>query len=194
MGFGSLLQITNKMLRRNLLAELMERWSCEKRAFVLLPGEIKITLMDVVLILGLRVTGGPVILKEDAPFLDLEREYGAALWNRKITVSSIEERLDSLGEADDEDFTRSFLLFTFGIFLFPNANGKVDSRYLSFLEDLDKVSSFAWGAAVLEDIVNWLCRRKDANAQCIGGCLIFLQVSLVKISILYIFFSWCLNT
>lgn len=177
MGFGSLLRISNKMLRRNLLVELMDRWCCKKQAFVLLPGEIKITLKDVALILGLRVLGEPVILKEDIPFINLESEYGAALWNRKITVASIEDRLDSLGEADNEDFIRSFLLYTFGIFLFPNANGKVDSRYLYFLNDLDKVNSFAWGAAVLEDIVYWLTKRKEANAQCLGGCLIFLQVS-----------------
>lgn len=177
MGFGSLLRISNRMLRRNLLVELMDRWCCKKQAFVLLPGEIKITLKDVALILGLRVFGEPVIFKEDTPFINLESEYGAALWNRKITVASIEERLDSLGEADNEDFIRSFLLYTFGIFLFPNANGKVDSRYLHFLSDLDKVNSFAWGAAVLEDIVYWLTKRKEANAQCLGGCLIFLQVS-----------------
>ncbi|XP_074358547.1 uncharacterized protein LOC141697887 isoform X1 [Apium graveolens] len=176
MGFGSLLRISNKMLRRNLLVELMDRWCCKKQAFVLLPGEIKITLKDVALILGLRVLGEPVILKEDIPFSNLESEYGAALWNRKITVASIEDRLDCLGEAYNEDFIRSFLLYTFGIFLFPNANGKVDSRYLYFLSDLDKVYSFAWGAAVLEDVVYWLTKRKEANAQCLGGCLIFLQV------------------
>ncbi|KAK1398118.1 Aminotransferase-like mobile domain containing protein [Heracleum sosnowskyi] len=175
-GFGSLLRLSNKILRRNLLVELMDRWCCKKQAFVLLPGEIKITLKDVALILGLRVIGEPVILKEDTPFINLESEYGAALWNRKITVASIEERLDSLGEVDNEDFIRSFLLYTFGIFLFPSANGKVDSRYLYFLNDLDKVNSFAWGAAVLEDIVYWLTKRKEANAQCLGGCLIFLQV------------------
>lgn len=157
------------MLRRNLLAELMERWSSEKQAFVLLPGEIRITLRDIVLILGLRVIGDRVILKDDAPYSDLEKEYGAALWCRKILISSLEERLDALGDTANEDFARSFLLFTFGIFLFPNANGKVDSRYLSFLDDLDKVNSYAWGAEILEVIISWLSRRKATNVQCIGG-------------------------
>lgn len=143
------------------------------------------TLKDVALILGLRVLGEPVVLKEDTPFIKLESEYGAALWNRRISVASIEDRLVSLGEADNEDFIRSFLLYTFGIFLFPNANGKVDSRYLYFLNDLDKVSSFAWGAAVLEDMVYWLNKRKETNAQCLGGCLIFLQVRLPTV-LLYI--------
>lgn len=175
-GFGHLIQMPYQSLSRNLLAELMDRWNCEKRAFLLVPGEITITLMDAFVILGLRVTGDPVILKESEPFSELERYYGAVVWNRKIPIAAIEERLDSLGEIANDDFIRSFLLFILGTVLFPNANGKVDSRYLSLLQDLDKVCHRAWGAAVLENVVDWLCKRRETNAQYVGGCLIFLQI------------------
>ncbi|XP_015164594.1 uncharacterized protein [Solanum tuberosum] len=175
-GFGNLLLIQTQMLSKNLLVELMERWDYEKHAFVLPPGEITISLLDVALILGLRVTGSPVLLREDTPFLDLEREYNVALWNRKITVASLEQRLDSLAETNNEDFVRSFLLYMFGTFLFPNTNGKIDSRYVYLLRDIDKVNSFAWGAAVLADVFHWLCRRKKEKLQYVGGCLIFLQI------------------
>ncbi|KAH0752520.1 hypothetical protein KY285_005668 [Solanum tuberosum] len=175
-GFGNLLLIQTQMLSKNLLVELMERWDYEKRAFVLPPGEITISLLDVALILGLRVTGSPVLLREDTPFLDLEREYNVALWNRKITVASLEQRLDSLAETNNEDFVRSFLLYMFGTFLFPNTNGKIDSRYVYLLRDIDKANSFAWGAAVLADVFHWLCRRKKEKLQYVGGCLIFLQI------------------
>ncbi|CAK9144471.1 unnamed protein product [Ilex paraguariensis] len=131
--------------------------------------------MDVALILGLRVIAKPVILKEDEPFSDLERLYGATVWNRKITVASIEERLESLGGRDDADFTRSFLLFVFATLLFPKTNYKVDSCFIPFLRDLDKVKDFAWGAAVHEEVLNWLCRKKETNVQYVGGCLIFFQ-------------------
>ncbi|CAI9758846.1 unnamed protein product [Fraxinus pennsylvanica] len=179
-GFGYLLLIPNQLLCKNMLVELMDKWNPKKCAFTLPPGEITITLLDAALILGLPVTGNPVILREDVPFSDLEREYGAVLWNRKITVAALEERLKSYGEADDEDFTRTFLLFTFGTLLFPNSNGKVDSRFLSLLQDLSKVSQFAWGAAVLEDLFNWLCKRKEKNVQYVGGCLILLQIWLYE--------------
>ncbi|RVX00671.1 Protein MAIN-like 1 [Vitis vinifera] len=96
MGFGHLLEMPIQTLNKNLLVELMERWSCEKHAFILLPGEITITLMDVALILGLRVMGDSVVLKEDEPFSDLEKEYGATISNRKIMVSSIENKLESI--------------------------------------------------------------------------------------------------
>ncbi|KAK6266418.1 hypothetical protein QUC31_017255 [Theobroma cacao] len=175
-GFGNLLLIPNQMLSKNLLVELMERWHSEERGFMLLPGILKITLMDVALILGICVIGDPILLREDEAFSDLESDYGAALWKRKITVASLESRLDSLGEAVNEDFVRTFILFMFGTLLFPNANGKVDSRYLSFLKNLDDIGHFAWGAAVLEDIFMWLNKRKESNVQYVGGCLILLQI------------------
>nr|GME08687.1 serine/threonine-protein phosphatase 7 long form homolog isoform X3 [Ipomoea batatas] len=164
-GFGNLLLIPNQMLCKNLLVELMERWNCDKSSFVLPHGEITISLMDVVLILGLRVTGNPVSIGDNTPFLNLERGYGAVLWNRKITVASVEERLESLGETDDDDFLRLFLLYMFGTLLFPTTNGKIDSRYVYLLRDVDNVDQFAWGAAVLEDI--WCYEHIDIARPCL---------------------------
>lgn len=176
-GFGNLLRIPNQTLNKNLLAELMRRWSTVKHAFILPPGEIRINVMDVALILGLRVVGAPVILDGDRPFIHLQREYGAETWNQKITVASLKSRLNSLGEICNDDFVRTFLLYAFGTFLFPNANGKVDSRFLYFMKDTDGICEFAWGAAVLEDVLMWLDRRKEMTVQYVGSCLAFLQVS-----------------
>ncbi|XP_021910592.1 uncharacterized protein LOC110824318 isoform X2 [Carica papaya] len=175
-GFGNLLLMPNQMLSKNLLVELMERWSTENQAFMLLPGAITITLMDVALILGLHGFGNPVILSEDEPLSDLERDYGATSLKRKITVASLESRLNSIGEAAVDDFIRTFLLFTVGTLLLPSANGKVDSRYLLLLQNMDDICHFAWGAAVLDDMIMWLNRRKETNVHYVGGCLIFLQV------------------
>ncbi|KAL5550609.1 hypothetical protein UlMin_000785 [Ulmus minor] len=176
MGFGNLLLVSNQTLNKKLLVELMARWSSEKQAFILHSGEIRITLMDVALILGLRVVGLPVLLKDNEPFSDVEREYGAVLWKRKIKIAFLEERLESLDGKCNDDFIRTFLLYAFGTFLFPNSNGQVDSRYLSFLKNVDSISQFAWGTAVVQDILQWLTRRKDRNVQYVGGCLLFLQI------------------
>ncbi|XP_057971276.1 protein MAIN-LIKE 1-like [Malania oleifera] len=175
-GFGNLLLIPNLTVSKKLLVELMERWNCKKHAFILSPGEITITLLDVALILGIRVIGEPVVLKDDEPFSELEREYGAVIWKRKVTVASIESRLESFSGVASDDFVRTFLLFMFGTFLFPNASGKIESRYLSFLKDLGTVHQYAWGAAVVEDLFKWLCKRKEMNVQYVGGCLILLQI------------------
>nr|KAJ0190794.1 hypothetical protein LSAT_V11C800433110 [Lactuca sativa] len=175
-GFGHLLQIPSHVLRRTQLIELMETWNIERQSFIFPSGDITITLLDVVLILGLRVIGQPVILKEDTPLTNLEIEFGSSVQNRFITVDSLKDRLESLGERADSSFVRVFLLYCFGTLLFTSGNGKVDSRYLLFLEDLDYVSSFAWGAAVKEDLHECLTQWKSKRTNSVRGCLILLQI------------------
>ncbi|KAK7390221.1 hypothetical protein VNO78_25520 [Psophocarpus tetragonolobus] len=174
-GFGNLLSVPNHTLNKVFLTELMDAWRCESRAFMLpFGGEIRMTLLDAALILGLPVAGNAVNLTEEEPLSDLEVSYGATKGRRKVAMSFLENRLDSIGDVASEDFVRSFLLYTIGTFLASN-DGKVDSRFLQFLVDLEEVSGFAWGGAVVEDLCQWLDKRKELNVQYVGGCLIFLQ-------------------
>ncbi|RDX69472.1 Protein MAIN-LIKE 2, partial [Mucuna pruriens] len=174
-GFGYLLSVPNHSLNKLFLTELMDAWSCESRAFALRSGgEIGMTLLDAALILGLPVAGNPVNLTEEEPFSDLEELYGATKAKRKVAMSFLENRLDSIGDVVSDDFVRSFLLYTIGTFLASN-DGKVDSRFLCFLADLGEISGFAWGGVVVDDLCQWLDKRKEHNVQYVGGCLIFLQ-------------------
>ncbi|KAK9159286.1 hypothetical protein Scep_005860 [Stephania cephalantha] len=176
-GFGSLLLVPDQTLNKNLLAELMDRWNCERRGFELPLGLIEITMIDVALILGIGVTGESVVLEEDVPFSDIEKFYGSSVEKRTISMTSLEKRLKSLDLRVNEDFIRTFLLFTFGTFLFPNAFGTVDSRFLLYMKDLDKIPLLAWGRAVLQDLIKWMDRRKkDDTEKYMGSCLILLQV------------------
>lgn len=153
----------------------MDAWSCERRAFALRSGaEIRITLLDVALILGLPVSGNPVSFTAEEPFSDLEELFGATIGKRKVALSFLENKLDSIGDAVSDDFVRSFLLYTIGTFLSSN-DGKVDSRFLRFFEDLEEVAGFAWGGVFVDDLCQWLDKRKENNVQYVGGCLIFLQ-------------------
>ncbi|CAN0927377.1 Protein MAIN-LIKE 1 [Linum grandiflorum] len=173
-GFGNLLLFRDRMLSKKLLIALMDKWNCDKLCFEIGSRMVPITLMDAALILGLPVVGDPVILKEDEGFSDLEVEFGAVMPKRQITISSIKNRLESLGESCNDDFVRTFLLFTMGTLLFPSE--KVDSRFLCLLQNLDDVCHLAWGAAVLEELFMWLKKWKETSVASIGGCLIFLQI------------------
>ncbi|KAF9595738.1 hypothetical protein IFM89_003480 [Coptis chinensis] len=175
-GFGHLLDMHSQILSKVLLVELLERWDCEDKSFQLPPGKLEILLMDVALILGLQVTGKPVVLEEDLPMSVIEKEYGATVQKRSISVGYLEKRLDSLKTDVTEDFVRSFLLFTLGTVLVPNDSGTVDSRYLLLLKNLERVPQFAWGKAVLDDLFEWIYRYKSEELRYMGGCLIFLQM------------------
>ncbi|KAK4776399.1 hypothetical protein SAY86_005087 [Trapa natans] len=175
-GLGNLLLIPNQTMNRKLLLELMDKWSSARQAFIIPQGELTLTPLDVALIMGLRVKGDPVLLKDDEPFSDLEEEFGATPEKRKIPINFLESKLDSLGGVVNHDFLRTFLLFTFGVFLFPESSGNVDSRYLSFLRNPYDACKYAWGSAVLDEILMWLNKRKDSSTQSVGGCLTFLQI------------------
>ncbi|XP_057458460.1 protein MAINTENANCE OF MERISTEMS-like [Lotus japonicus] len=173
-GFGSLLSVPNQTLNKVFLTEVMEAWDSERRVFAVGTGEISMSLLDVALILGVPVVGDPVVLTEEEAFSEMEEVYGAARGKRKVAMGSLEARLDSIGDVVSDDFVRTFLLYTIGTFLSSN-DAKVDSRYLNFLCDLEGVSGFAWGGAVVEDLCQWLDKRKQNNVQYVGGCLVFLQ-------------------
>src|SRR5262249_38093287 len=52
---------------------------------------------------------------------------------------------------------RIFLLFFLSRVLFTAKSSRISLRFLTLLEDLDEVGSYAWGAAVFADLFYNLC-------------------------------------
>ncbi|XP_059301827.1 protein MAIN-LIKE 2-like [Lycium ferocissimum] len=62
-------------------------------------------------------------------------------------------------QADVDRRARLYLLVIFGGILFPNTLGShVSLRYLPFLEHLDEMGCYSWGAAVLAFMYREFCR------------------------------------
>ncbi|MFQ6622512.1 hypothetical protein Gotur_002191, partial [Gossypium turneri] len=71
---------------------------------------------------------------------------------------------------------RAYIMHIIGGELMPNANNnRVHLMYLPLLTDLQNVSSYSWGSAVLAMLYHELCRMTKPSAIDIGGCLILLQ-------------------
>ncbi|KAK7349864.1 hypothetical protein VNO77_07659 [Canavalia gladiata] len=99
------------------LTKLMGMWSYERHAFVLcFDSEIQMTLLDIALILGLSVAANPVTLKEEGVF-DLDERYRAMKGKRKMALSFLENRLNSIGDVVSDDFVRGFMLYIVRMFL-----------------------------------------------------------------------------
>lgn len=75
MGFKILLCIPYYSISKTLIADLMDKWSSKKRAFVLANGEIINVPLDVALIMELHVIGKAVKLHKDNIFIDLKRHH-----------------------------------------------------------------------------------------------------------------------
>nr|XP_018625710.1 protein MAIN-LIKE 2-like [Nicotiana tomentosiformis] len=73
--------------------------------------------------------------------------------------------------------TRLLMLLMFGRVLFPNTSGNlVRLRFLHYLERLDDLPGYSWGAAALGHLYMQMCRASMGTQCDVAGFLLLLQV------------------
>ncbi|XP_060200819.1 protein MAINTENANCE OF MERISTEMS-like [Lycium barbarum] len=147
---------------------MTERWQPETHTFHLRTGEATITLQDVEVIYGLHIDGQALYRVEPSHLSypqELTRLTGFVpqrdmRGRSRLLRSSLHAHLrlvhlqHPIGEAspqvDVDRRARLYLLIIFGGIMFPNTLGAdMSMRYLLFIEDLDQLGCYSWGAAVL---------------------------------------------
>lgn len=173
MGFGSLLDLRCRTLRRSLCLWLLERFNTTRRSLEICGEHIPITPKDVELVMGLAASGKDVVNSgSDDLIADLRHSYDAT--NHGISVRLLEERLAE-PEAGEE-FKRSFVLYALGTLLSPTARLDVSPSFLHFLTNMDVVHQYNWGKFLLDRLVCEVSRFHQGKQRAVGGCLLFLQV------------------
>lgn len=173
MGFGNLLGLRCRTLRRSLCLWLLERFNTTRRSLEICGGHIPLNPKDVELVMGLASSGKDVVNSgPDDLIADLRHNYYAT--NHGISVRFLEERL-SVPEAGD-DFKRSFALYALGTLLAPTARLDVSPSFLHFLINMSAVHQYNWGKFLLDRLVREVSRFRQGKQQAVGGCLLFLQV------------------
>ncbi|XP_071735241.1 uncharacterized protein [Rutidosis leptorrhynchoides] len=172
-GFGSLLDLKCRTLRRSLCLWLLERFNTIRRSLEICGKRIPLSPRDVELVMGLAASGKDVVSSgPDELVADLRSKYNAS--NRGISVRFLEERLGE-PEAGD-DFKRAFLLYVLGTLLCPTARLDVSPSFLHFLTDMDSVHEFNWAKFLLDKLVREVSRFRQGKQRAVGGCLLFLQL------------------
>lgn len=173
MGFGSILNLRCRTLRRSLCLWLLEKFNTVRRSLEICGDRIPLTPRDVELVMGLSSTGKDVANSgPDELIAELRRNYNAT--NRGISVRLLEERL-AVPEAG-EDFKRSFLLYVLGTLICPTARLDVSPSFLHFLTNMDVVHQYNWGKFLLDRLVREVARYRQGKQRAVGGCLLFLQL------------------
>ncbi|KAL3844917.1 hypothetical protein ACJIZ3_002320 [Penstemon smallii] len=173
MGFGSILNLRCRTLRRSLCLWLLEKFNTVRRSLEVCGERIPLTPRDVELVMGLASSGKDVVNSgPDDLIADLRKKYNAT--NRGISVRLLEERL-AVPEAG-EDFKRSFLLYVLGTLLCPTARLDVSPSFLHFLTNMDVVHQYNWGKFLLDRLVREVARYRQGKQRAVGGCLLFLQL------------------
>ncbi|KAJ0098780.1 hypothetical protein Patl1_21338 [Pistacia atlantica] len=173
MGFGSLLGLRCRTLRRSLCLWLLERFNTTRRSLDICGECIPLSPRDVELVMGLAASGKDVVNSgPDDLIADLRHSYNAT--NHGISVRLLEERL-AVPEAG-EDFKRSFVLYALGTLLSPTARLDVSPSFLHFLTNMDVIHQYNWGKFLLDRLVREVSRYRQGKQRAVGGCLLFLQL------------------
>nr|XP_043632715.1 uncharacterized protein LOC122603924 isoform X2 [Erigeron canadensis] len=172
-GFGSLLDLKCRTLRRSLCLWLLERFNTIRRSLEICGSRIPLSPRDVELVMGLPASGKDVVNSgPDELVADLRRKYNAS--NRGISVRFLEEKL---GEPESGDeFKRAFLLYVLGTLLCPTARLDVSPSFLHFLTDMESVHEYNWAKFLLDKLVREVSRFRQGKQRAVGGCLLFLQL------------------
>ncbi|XP_062107483.1 uncharacterized protein LOC133818563 isoform X2 [Humulus lupulus] len=173
MGFGSLLHLRCRTLRRSLCLWLLERFNTTRCSLEICDDCIPLTPKDVEFVMGLAARGKDVVNSgPDDLIVDLRHSYNAT--NRGISVRLLEERL-AVSEAG-EDFKRSFVLYALGTLLSPTARLDVSPSFLHFLTNMSVIHQYNWGKFLLDRLVREVARFRQGKQRAVGGCLFFLQL------------------
>ncbi|KAL8130915.1 hypothetical protein AgCh_007006 [Apium graveolens] len=122
------------------------------------------SLEDVKFLTGLPISGTPVITESNRDPDGFNRCFGLEP-KPKYSIT----KMASIVKDDrytDEQRKKALLLLLVRCFIVPSASGHtVNTTYLKLIEDLDKVDSYVWGAALLAYLYKGISDcRVDGNS------------------------------
>uniref|UniRef100_A0A5B7ALD1 Aminotransferase-like plant mobile domain-containing protein n=1 Tax=Davidia involucrata TaxID=16924 RepID=A0A5B7ALD1_DAVIN len=153
-GFGDFLKIDAVHIPLTYLVALMERWFSETNTLHLPCCEIGPTPLDWTMITGLRFQGKCITMNpeyEMSRALELLGVGPEAVTEGKIRLSNITPTMEEVKVAPATDgakailFRRLFLYFL-GSCFFSNNRSVINHELVQFLEQIEEVGSYDWGA------------------------------------------------
>ncbi|KAF3790642.1 Serine/threonine-phosphatase 7 long form-like protein [Nymphaea thermarum] len=191
MNFSGLLAYGFLEIQWRPLYALAQKWDPRTNTFVFDGFEMTITLEDVARLFDLKVYGKPVLgtsnynLRGKSSKLlgmtesEFESVVGFKGKSTSIIVAALQHKWQhakhDVPSQEADQALRSFIIYLFGLSLFSdNSGSRISWRYVQFLEDLDQVHDYAWGAAVLAHLYSQLERLKSGVAS-VGGFWLLIQ-------------------
>ncbi|KAL9685065.1 hypothetical protein QQ045_022511 [Rhodiola kirilowii] len=186
-SFGPWYYMQNYEVDWSFMTALVERWRSETHTFHLRNGEMTITLEDVGVLAGLPIEDRSVTIDHEVedytPLCEQLLGVVPVHGKRDTTVRRtwFRDNMQTLPaeatELDIQRYTRAYILLMLGSSLMPDSSGsEISLHYLPLLADLDSLSSYSWGAAVLAYLYRSLCNECESKRTQLTGCAILLQL------------------
>ncbi|KAM3378222.1 hypothetical protein P3S68_010635 [Capsicum galapagoense] len=171
---AGIVEVENISYDVELISALVERWRPETHTFYLRIGEATITLQDIKIMFGMVVDGSPIILEDSIDLgIAARRQMMCDLtgWEppldcfcgiRIILVSKLAAYVKELDDINDDTSeievqrrVRLYLLWLCGGTLFSDKfNSKISLDYLIEMQDLNAMSTKAWGVNTILNVVH----------------------------------------
>ena len=153
----------------SLVSYFLEFYNPEENVFRINDQVLCISLEDVLFLTGLPIDGEPVIDHGNRDALGFHRVFG--LRNQKFHSTAEMKKVVIEGK-DNEVRKIVVLLLIVRCFIVPSANGgRVSTTYLRFIENVNRVDTYAWGAALLaflyHGIAEW--KRPESKKKTVEG-------------------------
>ncbi|KAL2935833.1 Protein MAIN-LIKE 2, partial [Bienertia sinuspersici] len=126
---------------------------------------LNVTLEDVLYLTGLPIRGKPVFPKPEKykDFDAFHRVFGRPA-SKEITFLELKEIcIDKNKTRSRDERMKAILLYIVNCIIIPNSIGKITTSYVHFVEKLDEVDSYSWGAAALAFLYEGLSRYKSGK-------------------------------
>ncbi|KAI3451174.1 hypothetical protein Pfo_007839 [Paulownia fortunei] len=193
MGFYGVYRCGRFIADYHLITTLVERWRRETHTFHFRVGEATITLQDVAVIWGLPIDGRPVTGVDHEMSIPQWMQYcevtlgfhlapehfrGARLYTTALAQHMRQHHVtDDSDEEHVHQYTRACAFMLFGGVMCPDSSGNsIPLLYLPKFENVDEVSGYSWGSAVLAFLYRELCTACSKTKCNIGGALQLLQI------------------
>ena len=148
-----------------LLSVLMGYYDQDKHFFYINGNQLNVTLEDVLYVTGLPIKGLPVISATSRDPEAFKRVFGDKFSSKtKLKVIDLKGIAKDTTQLNDTRLV-ALLLIIVSSFIIPSSDGPyINSCYVQFVEHLERVNEYAWGAALLAFLYHGLDNKKK-NSQ-----------------------------
>ncbi|KAL9678170.1 hypothetical protein QQ045_016009 [Rhodiola kirilowii] len=184
-GFGPLYYMQNYEVDWSFMTALVERCRSETHTFHLHHGEMIITLENVDVLTQIPIEGRAVITNQKVDKALCLRLLGVVppTGRRDTSVrrtwftDNMKELPEEASEKVIQRYARAYILVMLGSSLFLDSLGSdVSLHYLPLLADLDAISEYRWGSAVLAFLYRSLCNACESTNTQLSGFAILIQL------------------
>ncbi|KAL2903609.1 Protein MAIN-LIKE 2, partial [Bienertia sinuspersici] len=119
---------------------------------------MNITLEDVLYLTGLPIRGKPLVPKDSKDFPAFSRVFGKPVGLKKLTLLELKTICVDRERTVDQRM-KAILFSIIMCVIIPSSTGPCWTSYVQFIEKLDELDSYAWGAALLSYLYDGLKRR-----------------------------------